>query len=67
MDLSCVCLPTVALSSDLLRYEIAAAGFDEVLTLALCSIEENYGFLRHEYKLGDAVVLANPQSEEFQV
>ena len=54
-------------SSDLLRYEIAAAGFDEILTLALCSIDENYTYLRHKYKLGDAVVLANPQSDEFQV
>jgi len=53
--------------SDLLRYEISAAGFDEILTLALCSIEDNFDFLRHKYTLGDAVVLANPQSEEFQI
>jgi phenylalanyl-tRNA synthetase beta chain len=53
--------------SDLLRFELSAAGFDEILTLALCSIDENFTYLRHPYKLGDAVVLANPQTEEFQI
>ena len=43
-----------------LRRELAAAGCDECLTLALCSREENYGAMRLPED-GRAVILANPQ------
>ncbi len=52
--------------SDLMRESLAHAGFTEVLTWALCSHDENYGFLR---KPDDqqAVKLSNPQTLEFQL
>lgn len=53
-------------SSDLLRHEIAHAGYTEVLTLGLCSREENYAMLNHEED-GLAVSLANPKTMEYQV
>lgn len=53
-------------SSDLLRHEIAHAGYTEVLTLGLCSREENYAMLNHEED-GLAVSLANPKTVEYQV
>jgi phenylalanyl-tRNA synthetase beta subunit len=50
-----------------LRAEIAQAGYDECLTLGLCSINENFKDLRRPYREGEAVVLANPKTEEFQI
>lgn len=52
--------------SDLLRLELAMAGCTEVLTLSLCSKDENFTYLKKADD-GSAVVLANPQSVEFQV
>jgi phenylalanyl-tRNA synthetase beta chain len=52
--------------TDLLRYEIAQAGFTEVLTLGLCSLAENYTMLRREND-GRSVSLSNPATKEFQV
>jgi phenylalanyl-tRNA synthetase beta chain len=43
-----------------LRRELAAAGCDECLTLALCSREENYGAMLKPED-GRAVILSNPQ------
>ena len=43
-----------------LRLELAMAGYTEVLTLSLCSRDENFGHLRHEDD-GSAVVIANPK------
>ncbi len=37
------------------------------MTLGLCSIAENFSDLRRKYKEGDAVVIANPKTDEFQV
>lgn len=54
---------------DLLRDEIARAGYTEILTHGLCNTEENYDKLRLERPGNDtqeAVLLANPQSEEFE-
>ena len=55
--------------TDHLRRELAMMGYDETLTLALCSREENFGnMLRNEQEeLQTAVILSNPQSEEFQI
>jgi len=52
--------------TDLLRHEIAMSGYSEVLTMALCSREENYKLLgRPDDNL--AVTLANPKTIEFQI
>lgn len=52
--------------SDMLRAQIAMAGYTEVLTLSLCSKAENYEMLGLEND-GKAVVLANPKTIEFEV
>jgi len=52
--------------TDLLRGEVAMAGFNEVLTLSLCSREENFDFLNKKDD-GSAISIANPQTLEFQV
>jgi len=52
--------------SNMIRQEVAMAGFTEILTLALCSREENYKLLG---RLDDAlaVTIANPKTLEFQI
>jgi len=52
--------------SDLLRLEVAMAGYTEVLNMALCSREETFNFLNRPDD-GSAVTIANPQTAEFQV
>lgn len=52
--------------SDMLRAQIANAGYTEVLTLSLCSRAENYSMMGLEDD-GLAVVLANPKTIEFEV
>jgi len=52
--------------SDQLREEIAQAGYTEVLTLSLCSIIENYDYLRKPDD-GIAVKLGNPKTIEYQI
>jgi phenylalanyl-tRNA synthetase beta chain len=52
--------------TDQLRHEIAMAGFLEVLTLTLCSRDENFAFLNHADDQS-AVSLSNPASLEFQL
>ena len=51
--------------TELLRSDIAAAGFTEVLTWALCSRAENFGHLRRQED--GAVEIGNPATQEFQV
>lgn len=51
--------------TELLRVDLAAAGFTEVLTWALCSHDENFAHLRREDD--GAVRLSNPATVEFQV
>lgn len=51
--------------SDLLREEIARAGFTEMLTHGLCSRNENFKMLRREE--GPCVSLSNPKDSEYQV
>ena len=53
--------------SDLLRKECAFAGFTEALAFTLCSHDENFKFLRKVDGGGEAVVLANPKTLEYQV
>lgn len=51
--------------SDLLREEVARAGYIEVLTHGLCSIRDNFTALRR--KVAPAVSLSNPANVEYQV
>lgn len=53
--------------SDLLRLEMAMAGYTEVLTLSLCSHLENFDFMRKQDDGKTAVRISNPQTQEFQV
>ena len=51
--------------TDLLRAEIARAGYVEMLTHGLCSTAENFTHLRRP--LGPAVSLSNPANVEYEV
>lgn len=51
--------------TELLRVDVAAAGFTEVLTWALCSKAENFERLRRHDE--GAVEIGNPATQEFQV
>lgn len=53
--------------SDLIRAELAQAGYIESLTMSLLSIKENYEFLRRPFDHNEAVQLANPKSVEFEI
>ena len=52
--------------SDMLRTQVAMAGYTEVLTLSLCSKAENYAMMGLEDD-GLSVRLANPKTIEFEV
>ena len=52
---------------DMIRREVAFAGWSEVLPLTLCSHDENYPFLRKKDPGNEAVTLANPQTAEYQL
>jgi phenylalanyl-tRNA synthetase beta chain len=51
--------------TDLLRIEIASAGYAEMLTHGLCSTAENFSDLRRP--VGPAVSLSNPANVEYEV
>ncbi|EKX52357.1 hypothetical protein GUITHDRAFT_84815 [Guillardia theta CCMP2712] len=53
--------------SDLLRGEIAQAGFTEILTFGLCSHAEAFEKLNRPDDGKTAVVLANPKTLEFEI
>jgi len=53
--------------TDLMRLEMAEAGFTEALTFALCSHEEAFKKMRREDRGTAAVVISNPKTIEFQV
>ena len=53
--------------TDLLRHEIAQAGYIESLTCALVSMKENYNFLRYEPNLKEAITLSNPKTIEYEL
>jgi phenylalanyl-tRNA synthetase beta chain len=53
--------------TDLLRHELAQAGYIECLTMSLLSIKEAYNFLRKEPNLSEAVQIANPKTVEFEI
>ncbi|CAG8560988.1 236_t:CDS:2, partial [Acaulospora colombiana] len=53
--------------SDLIRKELALAGWTEVLPLILCSHDENFAYLNKKDDNATAVKLANPKTFEYQV
>jgi len=52
--------------TDLLRYELAYAGYTEILTFALCSYAENYALLRRPDD-NLAVKIGNPKTVDFEI
>lgn len=52
--------------SDIVRREVAMSGWAEVMPLTLCSHDENFAFLNRKDE-GQAVHLANPKTQEYQV
>lgn len=52
---------------ELVRGELAGAGFTEVLTWVLCSRLENFTALRRPDDGSDAVSVGNPATAEFEV
>ncbi|MCP9261423.1 Phenylalanine--tRNA ligase beta subunit [Dirofilaria immitis] len=53
--------------TDLLRYDIAAAGWTETLNFTLCSLDDISVKLRKPDNLKHAVKISNPKTSEFQV
>ncbi|XP_078696780.1 phenylalanine--tRNA ligase beta subunit-like [Branchiostoma floridae x Branchiostoma belcheri] len=53
--------------TDLLRQDIAAAGFTEVLSFSLCSRDDVAGKLNKDIESSGAVHIANPKTLEFQI
>ncbi|XP_001365748.1 phenylalanine--tRNA ligase beta subunit [Monodelphis domestica] len=53
--------------TELLRHDLAAAGFTETLTFALCSQEDIADKLGMDISATKAVHIANPKTAEFQV
>lgn len=53
--------------TDLVRRELALGSWDEVLSLILCSHDENFAFLNRADPGHYAVQLANPKTAEYQV
>ena len=53
--------------SDLLRSEVAMAGFTEVLTWVLCSHDDNFDNVQTKDDGRTAAIVANPAASDFQV
>ena len=53
--------------SDLLRGELAMIGYTEILTWALCSVQENFENVKREHLKHTAVTVGNPKTLEFEV
>ncbi|KAI8849468.1 hypothetical protein BC829DRAFT_391341 [Chytridium lagenaria] len=53
--------------TDMVRKEIALAGYTEVLPLILCSHDENFAYLRKKDDGTTAIKLSNPKTVEYQV
>mmetsp|Transcript_43370 Transcript_43370/g.41799 ORF Transcript_43370/g.41799 Transcript_43370/m.41799 type:complete len:137 (+) Transcript_43370:1037-1447(+) len=53
--------------SDLIRAELAQAGYIECLTMSLLSLKETYNFMRKEPNFDECVQIANPKTIEFEI
>jgi phenylalanyl-tRNA synthetase beta chain len=58
---------TINKISDLVRQEVAQAGYSECLNFALCSIAEISELINRKNGLDQAVQIGNPKTKEFQV
>jgi len=58
---------TINKIGDLVRQEVAQAGYSECLNFALCSIAEITENINRKNGLEEAVQIANPKTKEFQV
>lgn len=47
--------------------QVAMAGFTEVVTWILCSLEENFKMVNREDDGNTAVIIGNPRSADFEV
>ena len=53
--------------TDLVRSEMAQAGYIESLTFSLLSIQNNYVRMRQQPNLEECVQLSNPKTQEFEI
>jgi len=53
--------------SDMMRMELGRQGYTELMSLGLCSHDENFAYLNKDDDGNTAVTLANPKTIEFQV
>lgn len=53
--------------TDLIRAEVAMAGFTEVVTWILCSHEENFKMVNRKDDGNTAVIIGNPRGADFEV
>mmetsp|Transcript_16267 Transcript_16267/g.18421 ORF Transcript_16267/g.18421 Transcript_16267/m.18421 type:complete len:617 (-) Transcript_16267:813-2663(-) len=53
--------------SDMMRLELGRQGYTELMSLGLCSHDENFAYLNREDDGKSAVKLSNPKTIEFQV
>lgn len=53
--------------TDLIRSELAQAGYIESLTMSLLSMAENYEHLRRPFRDDEAVILSNPKTVQFEM
>lgn len=53
--------------TDLIRAEVAMAGFTEVVTWILCSHEENFKMVNRKDDGNTAVIVGNPRTADFEV
>lgn len=53
--------------TDLLRAELAQAGYNECLTFSLVSLKDNYTNMRIDVNENEAVQISNPKTLEFQI
>lgn len=50
-----------------LRFQVAMAGFTEIVTWILCSHEENFNMVNRKDDENTAVIIGNPRSADFEV
>ena len=53
--------------TDLLRHELAQAGYIECLTMSLISVKESYDYLLKKPNMEEAVQISNPKTVEFEM
>lgn len=53
--------------TELMRHELAQAGYYETLTFGLLSLKETYDFMRKPQNLEECVTVSNPKTLEFEM